>query len=116
MNTESNGEFLNTPNCRSAQSSSNPHGPACPNPQPLKLSTSTNTSSPLHFTEYAKSGTDDSSAGNKDAAFDPNITDPQEAKKKAGEGNEVNPLEASPADPDFGAPTREESSGEKGKK
>ena len=47
--------------------------------------------------EYAKSGTDNTAAKNDEAAFDPNITDPQEAKKKAGEGNTVNPLDASPA-------------------
>jgi hypothetical protein len=57
--------------------------------------------------EYAKSGTDDTVAGNEQAAFDPSITDPQEAKKKAGEGNEVNPLDASPANPKLSRPTRE---------
>ncbi len=57
--------------------------------------------------EYAKSGTDDTVAGNEQAAFDPKITDPQEAKKKAGEGNEVNPLDASPANPKLSTPTRE---------
>ena len=57
--------------------------------------------------EYAKSGTDDTAAGNEEAAFNPNITDPQEAKKKAGEGNDVNPLDASPANPELGKPTRE---------
>lgn len=30
--------------------------------------------------EYSKSGTDDTAAGNDEAAFDPNITDPQAAK------------------------------------
>lgn len=65
--------------------------------------------------EYAKSGTDDVAAQNEEAAFDPNITDPQEAKKKAGEGNEVNPLDASPANPDLGAPTSEVEGGAKKK-
>ena len=37
-------------------------------------------------TEYSKSGTDDEAARQEDAAFDPDITDPQEQKHKAGEG------------------------------
>ena len=57
--------------------------------------------------EYAKSGTDDVTAQNEEAAFDPNITDPEEAKKKAGEGNEVNPLDASPANPKLSQGTSE---------
>lgn len=61
--------------------------------------------------EYAKSGSDDSAAKQEEAAFDPNITDPQEAKKKAGEGNEVNPLEASPANPKISEGTAEEEGG-----
>jgi len=58
--------------------------------------------------EYSKSGTDESSAANEEAAFDPNITDPQEAKKKAGEGNRGNPLDTSPASPEISQGTREE--------
>ncbi len=65
--------------------------------------------------EYAKSGTDDTTAANEEAAFDPNITDPQEAKDKAGEGNEVNPLDASPANPDISQGTAEEEGGAKKK-
>jgi len=65
--------------------------------------------------EYSKSGTDDTSAANEDAAFDPNITDPQEAKEKAGEGNEVNPLDASPANPEISQGTAEEEGGAKKK-
>jgi len=65
--------------------------------------------------EYAKSGTDDSSAANEEAAFDPNITDPQEAKEKAGEGNEVNPLDQSPANPSLSSGTAEEEGGAKKK-
>lgn len=61
--------------------------------------------------EYAKSGTDNTAASNDEAAFDPNITDPQEAKKKAGEGNEVNPLDASPANPEISKGTEEEEGG-----
>lgn len=37
-------------------------------------------------TEYSKSGTDDEGARQGDAAFDPDITDPQEQKDVAGEG------------------------------
>jgi hypothetical protein len=47
--------------------------------------------------EYAKSGTDDTAAKNEDAAFDPKITSPEGARQKAGEGNEENPLDVSPA-------------------
>jgi len=65
--------------------------------------------------EYSKSGTDDTSAANEDAAFDPNITDPQEAKDKAGEGNEGNPLDASPANTDISQGTAEETGGVKPK-
>ena len=37
-------------------------------------------------TEYSKSATDDESARQEDAAFNPGITDPQAQKDKAGEG------------------------------
>lgn len=37
-------------------------------------------------TEYSKSATDDEGARQEDAAFNPDITDPQEQKDKAGEG------------------------------
>ncbi len=37
-------------------------------------------------TEYSKSATDDESARQDDAAFNPDITDPQQQKDKAGEG------------------------------
>ena len=40
-------------------------------------------------TEYSKSGTDDESARQESAAFDPNITDPHEQHGKAGEGQGV---------------------------
>ena len=46
------------------------------------------------------SGTDDVSARQEDAAFDPDRTSPEAEKDKAGEGNKVNPLEVSPANPD----------------
>lgn len=65
--------------------------------------------------EYAKSSTDDSTAANEEAAFDPNITDPEEARKKAGEGNQVNPLDSSPANPDLSSGTAEEEGGSKKK-
>jgi len=64
--------------------------------------------------EYSKSGTDESGANAK-AAFDPDITDPQEAKKKAGEGNDVNPLDASPANPEISKGTDEAAGGAKPK-
>ncbi|MCJ1273155.1 hypothetical protein MMC21_000944, partial [Puttea exsequens] len=39
-------------------------------------------------TEYSKSGTDDEGARQEDAAFDPNVTDPQDQKDVAGkDGN-----------------------------
>jgi len=65
--------------------------------------------------EYAKSGTDDSTAANQEAAFDTDTPDPQDAKDKAGEGNEVNPLDASPANPDISEGTAEEEGGSKKK-
>ena len=37
-------------------------------------------------TEYSKSATDDEGARQEDAAFNPDITDPQQQKDKAGEG------------------------------
>lgn len=37
-------------------------------------------------TEYSKSGTDDGAAKQKEAAFDPSITDPKTEEKVAGEG------------------------------
>ena len=43
-------------------------------------------------TEYSKSGTDDASARQDEAAFDPNITDPGKQKDKAAEGNSVSPI------------------------
>ena len=43
-------------------------------------------------TEYSKSGTDDEAARREDAAFDPEITDPNEQKDKAGEGHSVRVL------------------------
>ncbi|KAL8797774.1 MAG: hypothetical protein Q9195_000126 [Heterodermia aff. obscurata] len=53
-------------------------------------------------TEYSKSATDDESARQGNAAFDPNITDPHEQQGKAGEGrgDKTNPLEVSPANPE----------------
>ena len=40
-------------------------------------------------TEYSKSGTDDEAARREHAAFDPDITDPNEQKDKAGHGHNV---------------------------
>ncbi|MCJ1224423.1 hypothetical protein MMC12_001068 [Toensbergia leucococca] len=52
--------------------------------------------------EYSKSGTDDQAARQEEAAFDPQTTDPQAQKEVAGEGggDEGNPLDVSPANPD----------------
>ncbi|KAI9751644.1 MAG: hypothetical protein M4579_005969 [Chaenotheca gracillima] len=59
-------------------------------------------------TEYSKSGTDDQSAQQQEAAFDPKMTDPQEMKAKAGEGegDGPNPLDVSPANPDVSKPRK----------
>lgn len=65
--------------------------------------------------EYSQSTTDDDTARNEEAAFNPNITDPQEAKEKAGEGNDSNPLDASPANPALSQGTAEEQGGAKKK-
>jgi len=40
-------------------------------------------------TEYSKSATDDEGARQEEAAFNPNITDPQEEKEKAGKSTGV---------------------------
>lgn len=40
-------------------------------------------------TKYSKSGTDDQSAREQEAAFDPKITDPGEQIDKVGQGNGV---------------------------
>ena len=48
-------------------------------------------------TEYSKSATDDEGARQEEAAFDPSITDPEQQKEKAGEGNGVS-LEISNVD------------------
>jgi len=63
--------------------------------------------------ETSKSGSDDEAAQNEEAAFNPDITDPQDAKDEAGKGNKGNPLDASPANPDISQPTSEEAGGEK---
>jgi hypothetical protein len=64
--------------------------------------------------EYAQSGSDDSAAKNEEAAFG-RESDPEKAKQKAGEGNKVNPLDASPANPDISQPTSEVEGGAKKK-
>lgn len=62
--------------------------------------------------EYSKSGTDTDAAEQNHVAFDSSSpNDPEEAKKQAGKGNEVNPLDASPANPELSSGTSEESSG-----
>ena len=64
--------------------------------------------------EYSQSASDDSTAKNESAAFS-RISDPQDAKEEAGKGNEVNPLDASPANPDISQPTAEKDGGAKKK-
>lgn len=52
--------------------------------------------------EYTGSGTDEQTAQNPDAAFNPNKTSPEEAKRTAGADNTGrNPLDVSPADHDL---------------
>jgi hypothetical protein len=51
--------------------------------------------------DYSKSGSDDATAANEDAAFNPSKTRPEQEKETAGVGNEGNPLEASPANKEF---------------
>ncbi|ORY62549.1 uncharacterized protein BCR38DRAFT_317955, partial [Pseudomassariella vexata] len=53
--------------------------------------------------EYTGSGSDDGAAAQEDAAFNPDKTSPEEAKKTAGKGQaegDSNPLEVSPANKD----------------
>ena len=50
-------------------------------------------------TEYSKSGTDDQTANEADAAFDPNLTRPEAEEEKAGEGKAVNKPFISPRRP-----------------
>lgn len=62
--------------------------------------------------EYSKSGTEEETAAQDKAAFDPNSSnDPEEAMKEAGKGNDVNPLDASPANPGLSSGTSEVSGG-----
>ena len=51
-------------------------------------------------TEYSKSGTDDASARQDEAAFNPNLTSPESQHEKAGEGKGVS---------DSGANTKDDS-------
>jgi hypothetical protein len=61
--------------------------------------------------EGSKSGTDASSASQMEAAYNPNITQPQSEKEEAGKGSDHNPLDVSGANPELGRPTEEEASG-----
>ncbi|KAF8864827.1 hypothetical protein BDZ45DRAFT_494450 [Acephala macrosclerotiorum] len=68
-------------------------------------------------TEYSKSGTDDTSARQEQAAFDPNTTDPQKEKKVAGEEEgSGNPLDVSPANPEVSKPRETEGRAENAEK
>ncbi|KAL1388917.1 hypothetical protein HDK64DRAFT_270923 [Phyllosticta capitalensis] len=57
-------------------------------------------------TEYSKSGGDNAAAHTPDAAFNPNKTSPEEATKTAEResGEDTNPLDASPGNPDISKP------------
>ncbi|MCJ1319922.1 hypothetical protein MMC15_005258 [Xylographa vitiligo] len=63
--------------------------------------------------EYAKSGTDVDAANQNSAAFDPSKTDPIEQKEEAGKGkgDESNPLEVSPANPEVSKQRPEQEGG-----
>ncbi|KAG9232328.1 hypothetical protein BJ875DRAFT_359901, partial [Amylocarpus encephaloides] len=61
-------------------------------------------------TEYSKSGTD-SQAAERKGAFDPERTRPEEEKEG---GNNVNPLEVSPANPEVSKPRGETEGGAEG--
>ncbi|MCJ1327349.1 hypothetical protein MMC10_004018 [Thelotrema lepadinum] len=54
-------------------------------------------------TEYSKSGSDDAAA-QKDVAFEPGNTKPEEAMGKAEQEGNGNPLDASPANHDISKP------------
>jgi hypothetical protein len=54
--------------------------------------------------EYSKSGGDENTAAQEEAAFDPNKTDPQREKDTAGQGQNGNPLEFSPANQEISKP------------
>ncbi|KAM0460994.1 hypothetical protein ACHAPV_000974 [Trichoderma viride] len=54
-----------------------------------------------------RSGRDDDVADQKDAAFNPRKTDPDEELEAAGRGNEANPLNASGANQEFNKPMGE---------
>ncbi|KAF2092187.1 hypothetical protein K490DRAFT_31379 [Saccharata proteae CBS 121410] len=56
--------------------------------------------------EYSKSGSDDAAAKLEDTAFDPSTTDPEQQTKKAGEesGENPNPLDVSPGNPEVSKP------------
>ena len=62
-------------------------------------------------TEGSKTGGDSSAASEHEAAYNPDITQPQSEKDEAGKGNEHNPLDASGSNPELGKPTEEEESG-----
>lgn len=61
--------------------------------------------------EGSKTGTDTSTAAQSDAAYNPNITQPQSEMEEAGKGNKHNPLDVSGANSELGRPTEEEEPG-----
>ena len=71
--------------------------------------------SPQELREFLRTRAGDAAASNDQAAFNPSITNPQEAKDKASEGNKINPLDVSPANPDISSATEEVEGGIKKK-
>lgn len=67
---------LSTPPPRPAEKDQDPER----HPNPQRDAQEDRTQFNPDSNEYSKSGTDDTAAGNDEAAFDPNITDPQAAK------------------------------------
>ena len=81
----------------------------CPSPhlQGLVMKCQTRGMSPQELCEFLRTRAGDAAALNDQAAFNPNITNPQKAKDKASEGNKINPLDVSPANPDISSATEE---------
>lgn len=61
--------------------------------------------------QYSKSGTDDGASDESKAAYDPNITDPKQELKEAGKGEDGNPLDVSPANPEVSKPRGKQEGG-----
>ncbi|KAL2174462.1 uncharacterized protein P884DRAFT_263461 [Thermothelomyces heterothallicus CBS 202.75] len=66
--------------------------------------------------EGTKSGSDDQVAEKTEAAFNPNMTSPEEAKESAAKHSNGNPLEASGANQEFSKPRAPEEAADKSDK